>query len=165
MQQSISQMQQQQIDWRRSRTLELASQGYTEREIASRLQVNCATTHRDLAFLRKQAQQNLEHHIHQVIPEMYQRGITGMQLNLKRALEIGESSSDPKVKLDSIRIANDCHRFIMDLCTNASVVNDALKFVTHQQEQIDTLVKIDERINQQQAAREEEEEATTNGVF
>jgi hypothetical protein len=154
---------QQQLEWRRGKVLELASQGYSQREIAGKLSLDVSAVNRDIFFLRRQAQQNLEHHIHQVIPDMYQRGITGMQQNLKRALEIGETSSDPKVKLESIRIANDCHRFIMDLCTNASVVNDALKFVTHQQEQIDTLKKIDERINQQQAA--EEEEATTNGVF
>jgi 7-keto-8-aminopelargonate synthetase-like enzyme len=158
-----TEVRQQELDWRRSQVLELSSKGYTVREIAAKLQVDKSAVGRDMLYLRKQAQQNLEHHIHQVIPEMYQRGITGMQQNLKRALEIGEASSDPKVKLESIRIANDCHRFIMDLCTNASVVNDALKFVTHQKEQIDTLQKLDERINQQQAA--EEEEATTNGVF
>jgi hypothetical protein len=50
----------------------------------------------------------------------------------------------------------------MDLCTNAGIVNEALKFVTQKQEQISMLQKIDERI---EAMEEEGEEITTNGVF
>jgi len=40
-----------------------------------------------------------------------------------------------------------------------------LKFVQQKTEQLDTLRKIDKRINSQQQAAEEEEEAMTNGVF
>jgi hypothetical protein len=48
----------------------------------------------------------------------------------------------------------------MDLCTNAGIVSDALKFVERKNKQLDTLKKIDERIEE-----EMEEERTTNGVF
>ena len=47
----------------------------------------------------------------------------------------------------------------MELVTNGSVITDAIKHVTQIQEQIDTLHKLDERI---EAA---EETTTTNGVF
>jgi hypothetical protein len=50
----------------------------------------------------------------------------------------------------------------MDLCTNAGIVSDALKFVTQSQQKIDTLQKLDERI---EAIEEEGAETTTNGVF
>jgi hypothetical protein len=86
-----------------------------------------------------------------------------MKRNLKQTLEIAENTSDPKIKLEARRIANDCYRYIMDLCTNAGIVNEALKFVTQKQQQIDTLKKIDERINNE--AVEEETTETTNGVF
>jgi len=85
-----------------------------------------------------------------------------MKQNLKHVLEIGETASDPKIKLEARRIANDCYRYIMDLCTNAGIVSDALKFVTQSQQKIDTLQKLDERI---EAIEEEEAETTTNGVF
>jgi hypothetical protein len=49
----------------------------------------------------------------------------------------------------------------MDLSTNAGIISDAVKFVTKKQEQIDTLHKLDEKID----AIEEERTATTNGVF
>jgi hypothetical protein len=88
--------------------------------------------------------------------------MVGMKQNLKHVLEIGETASDPKIKLEARRIANDCYRYIMDLCTNAGIVSDALKFVTQSQQKIDTLQKLDERI---EAIEEEEAETTTNGVF
>jgi DNA-binding NarL/FixJ family response regulator len=53
----------QQLDWRRSKVLELSSQGYSEREIAEVLKVNDTAVHRDLVYLRQQAQENLQHHI------------------------------------------------------------------------------------------------------
>jgi hypothetical protein len=152
----------QQLDWRRGKVLELSSQGYSEREIAEVLKVNDTAVHRDL-YLRQQAQENLQHHIHEVVPEEYQKCMVGMKRNLKQTLEIAEATSDPKIKLEARRIANDCYRYIMDLCTNAGIVNEALKFVTQKQEQINTLQKIDERINEE--AVDKEEETTTNGVF
>jgi hypothetical protein len=85
--------------------------------------------------------------------------MVGMKRNLKQTLEIAETAADSKTKLQARAIANDCYRYIMDLCTNAGIVSDALKFVTQKKEQIDTLQKIDGRIE------EIEEEKTTNGVF
>jgi IS30 family transposase len=151
------------IEWRRAQVLELNAGGYTVREIAQRLQVGHSTVDNDLLYLRKQAQDNLQKHIHEVVPEEYQKCMVGMKRNLKQTLEIAENTSDPKIKLEARRIANDCYRYIMDLCTNAGIVNEALKFVTQKQQQIDTLKKIDERINNE--AVEEETTETTNGVF
>jgi hypothetical protein len=54
-------------DWRRAMVLELDSQGYTHREIVAKLQISKGTVSNDLAYLRKQAQDNLQHHIHEVI--------------------------------------------------------------------------------------------------
>jgi hypothetical protein len=42
-----------------------------------------------------------------------------MKRNLKQTLEIAETTTDPKIKLEARLIANDCYRSIMDLFTNA----------------------------------------------
>ena len=155
-----SEVKQQQLDWRRSRVLELASEGYSQREIAQKLQVDLAAVNRDIQFLRQQAQDNLQKHIHEVVPEEYQKCMVGMKRNLKQVLETAESSSDPKIKLEARRIANDCYRYIMDLCTNAGIVSDASKYVTYKKEQIDTLKKLDERIQASKEASEENEQTS-----
>ena len=51
MKQMTSEMKQQQLEWRRAQVLELASEGYTQREIASKLQVDLAAVNRDIQFL------------------------------------------------------------------------------------------------------------------
>jgi len=62
-----------QISWRRARVLELDSQGYSQNEIAVKLQIAKGTVNSDLSYLRKQAQENLQKHIHEVVPEEYQK--------------------------------------------------------------------------------------------
>jgi IS30 family transposase len=157
-----SEVKQQQLDWRRAQVLDLASQGYNQREISAKLQLDPAAVNRDMMFLRRQAQENLQKHIHEVVPEEYQKCMVGMKRNLKQTLEIRDSvASDPKTKLQAAAIANDCYRYIMDLCTNAGIVSDALKFVERKKEQLDTLQMIDERIEE----IEEEEEKSTKGIF
>ena len=51
----------------------------------------------------------------------------------------------------------------MDLTTNGAVITDAMKYVTQKTEQVNTLQKLDEKI--EGIVKEEREEATTNGVF
>jgi hypothetical protein len=115
-----------------------------------------------MGHLRQQAQESLQKHIYEVVPEEYQKCMVGMRHNRKHVLEIGEAASDPKINLESRRIANDCYQYIMDLCTDARVISDALKFVTQSQQEIDTLPRLEEGIQQQQEPAEEE---TTSGVF
>jgi hypothetical protein len=84
--------------------LDLDSQGYTHREIVAKLQIAKGTVSNDLTYLRKQAQENLHHHIHEVAPEYYQKCLWGMKRNLKQTLEIAETASDPRIKLEARRI-------------------------------------------------------------
>jgi IS30 family transposase len=158
MQQMTTELQQQ-IEWRKSQVLELSSRGYTEREIATTLQVHCTTVHRDLVYLRKQAHENLQHHIHQTIPEEYQKGMVGLRQNLKHVLEIAETSSDPRVKLEARRIANDCYRFIMDLVTNSSIIADSIKYV---QGKMDHLNAAEKKLLQDIKDKGEKEEDAEN---
>jgi hypothetical protein len=125
-----------QIEWRRSRVLELSSEGYTQREIASKLQIGKGTVTNDLLYLKKQAQENLQKHIHEVVPEEYQKCMVGMKHNLKHILEIAETATDPKIKLQAPATANDCYKYIMDLATNGVVITDAVKLVQTNKEKL-----------------------------
>jgi Trp operon repressor len=73
-----------QLQRHRSITLELDSQDYSQMEIAAKLQVSGSTISRNMNHLRQQ-DKNLEHHIHEVLPEQYQRCMVGMQHNLKKS--------------------------------------------------------------------------------
>jgi transposase len=49
-----TQMEYQQIEWRRAKVMELSSQGRSQREIADIIHVVIGTVNRDLAYLNKQ---------------------------------------------------------------------------------------------------------------
>jgi len=91
-----------------------------------------------------------------------------MKRNLKQTLEIAESTSDPKTKLQARAIANDCYKYIMDLTTNGVVITDAIKYVNAKMDHLDTAEK---KLLQDVKEDTEAEETTnittttTNGVF
>ena len=145
-----------QIEWRRARVLELDSQGYNQNEIAVKLQIAKGTVNSDLASLRKQSQQNLQKHIHEVVPEEYQKCMVGMKRNLKQTLEIAETAADPKIKLQARAIANDCYKYIMDLTTNGVVITDAIKYVHGKMDHLNKTEKHFCRISKKRNTRQTE---------
>ncbi|MFL6326446.1 MAG: Trp family transcriptional regulator [Nitrososphaeraceae archaeon] len=55
-----SEMEQQQVEWRRDKVQELCSKGYSQREISNMLQVGLATVNRDISYLRNQSKTNIK---------------------------------------------------------------------------------------------------------
>jgi hypothetical protein len=148
-----SKMQQQQIEWRRVKVLELSSQGYSQIEIAKNLHVDKSVVSRDMSFLRQQAQDNLKLHIQDKLPEEYQNCMTGINQVLKICWEIVNKSRnvnndngnqtvtmiDNKTVLQALALINDCNKYKMDLTTNGVVITDALKFVQTNKEKLTTM--------------------------
>jgi hypothetical protein len=119
----------QQLEWRRGRIAELSAQGRTEREIATILRVGKTTVNRDLAYLNKQAQENLQNHIHETIPQEYQKAMTGINQVLRMCWGIVSKTEDEKTKLQALSLINDCNKYKIDLSTNGVVITDAIKYV------------------------------------
>jgi hypothetical protein len=103
--------------------------------------------------------------------------MTGMKRNLKEILEIAQSTSDPKTKLQARAIAVDCYKYIMEMTTDGIIVTDAIKFVQTNKEKL-AMSKESEGSNEpdydedrDQLEEEQEEESAepkeepTNQVF
>jgi DNA-binding NarL/FixJ family response regulator len=91
---------QDQIEWRRSQVLELDAQGQNIMEIAKILHISHGTVDNDLLYLRKQAQENLQKHIQERIPEEYQKAVVGINKVLKTCWNIiNKDTTDDKTKL------------------------------------------------------------------
>ncbi|HEU4448026.1 MAG TPA: hypothetical protein VFR94_25370 [Nitrososphaeraceae archaeon] len=126
---------QQHLEWRRSRVLELLSQGRTEREISQILKVGTGTVHRDVEYLNKQAQDNLKIHVQERLPEQYQKCMNGLNQVLKMAWNIVVLDSvNHGSRLQALPLINDCYKYLMDLTTNGVVITDAIKFVQTKKE-------------------------------
>ena len=74
------------LEWRRSKVIELNSQGYSQPETAKILQVSLGTVNRDLSIIRQQSRKNLEMHIQKTLPDEYHRCLTGLNQALKDML-------------------------------------------------------------------------------
>ena len=131
------------------------------------------TVHRDLAFLRKQAQENLRTHIQESLPEQYQKCINGLNQVLKIGWNIVNSdSSSPANRLQGLALINDSYKYLMDLTTNGVVVTDAIKYVQGQMDHLNKSekallqdIKQKEDKTEQLQEKDVEQQKTTNGIF
>jgi DeoR/GlpR family transcriptional regulator of sugar metabolism len=72
-------MQQQIIEWRRTKVMELLSKGESNQsEIARVLQVDKSIICRDIAYLRQQSKENIKRYIDERLPEEYEKCLVGL---------------------------------------------------------------------------------------
>jgi hypothetical protein len=150
-----SSMQQQQVEWRRAKVLELMSRGETNQsEIARILQVDRSIVCRDIAYLRQQAKENITRYVDERLPEEYEKCLVGLNSILKEAWIM--SQTDDSVKGDKIKalsLAKECYAMKLELLTNATVVDDAIRFVasrrvpTTEKANSDGRVTVDEEVS------------------
>ena len=160
-----TQVERQSLEWRRSKVVELNSQGYSQPETAKILQVSLGTVNRDLSIIRQQSRKNLQMHIEKTLPDEYHRCLTGLNQVLKTCWYIvNKPGTDDKTKLQATAIINDSYKYVMDLVTNGSVITDAIKHVTQLQNNVNIINKCDKSL-ESLGTSEPEEEVTTNGVF
>ena len=118
------------IDWRRNKVQELSSQGHSQREIAQILQVSSGTVNRDLSYLRQQAKHNIRRYIDERLPEEYEKCLVGLTAILREAWSTSRQAEDRREKIQALSLAKECYSMKLDLLTNATVVDDAIRFVS-----------------------------------
>jgi hypothetical protein len=124
------QNQQAQVQWRRDKVQELCSKGYSQREISQTLQVGLATVNRDISYLRQQAKHNIKKYIDERLPEEYEKCLVGLTAITKEAWNTAQDTEDKREKIPALSLAKDCYSTKLDLLTNATVVEDAIRFVS-----------------------------------
>jgi len=65
------------LEWRRSKVSELASQWYSQQDIARILKISQSTINRDISYLRQQLKENLKKYIDERLPEGYEKCLVG----------------------------------------------------------------------------------------
>jgi hypothetical protein len=145
------------LEWRRSKVLELASQGYNQSEISRTLQISQPTINRDTTFLRQQAKQNIKKYIDERLPEEYEKCLVGLNAITKETWNTANNTEDKREKIQALSLAKECYSMKLDLLTNAIVVDDAIRFVSDR-----TKEKLKSSISKSNEGREI---ATTNQIF
>jgi hypothetical protein len=127
------QNQEQQVQWRRDKVQDLCSKGYTQREISQILQVGLATVNRDVSYLRNEAKHNIKRYIDERLPDEYEKCLVGLNAITREAWNTAQSTEDKREKIQALPLAKDCYSMKLELLTNATVVDDAIRFVLSQQ--------------------------------
>jgi predicted transcriptional regulator len=118
------------VQWRRDKVQELCSKGYSQREISQVLQVGLATVNRDISYLRNQAKTNIKKYIDERLPEEYEKCLVGLNAITREAWNTVQQTDDKREKIQALSLAKECYSMKLDLLTNATVVDDAIRFVS-----------------------------------
>src|ERR671938_1646122 len=118
-----------QVEWRRTKVLELLSKGDSQSDIAKTLQVDLSVISRDVYFLRQQAKHNIKRYIDERLPEEYEKCLVGLNMIKKEAWTLAQNTEDKREKIQALLLAKECYSMKLDLLTNATVVNDAIRFL------------------------------------
>jgi predicted transcriptional regulator len=118
------------VEWRRSKVSELSSQGYNQSEISRILQISQSTINRDITHLRQQAKSDIKRYIDERLPEEYEKCLVGLTAITKEAWNTAHDPEYKREKIQALSLAKDCYSMKLDLLTNATVVDDAIRFVS-----------------------------------
>jgi hypothetical protein len=94
------------------------------------LQVSIGTVNRDLSYVRQQAKHNIRRYIDERLPEEYEKCLVGLTAILREAWSTSQQAEDRREKIQALSLAKECYSMKLDLLTNATVVDDAIRFVT-----------------------------------
>jgi hypothetical protein len=118
------------VEWQRSKVQELASQGYNQSEISRMLQISQLTINRDITYLRQQAKHNIKRYIDERLPEEYEKCLVGLNAITKEAWSTAQQTEDKREKIQALSLAKECYFMKLELLANATVVDDAIRFVS-----------------------------------
>jgi DNA-binding MarR family transcriptional regulator len=100
--QQMSTKMQQQVEWRRTKVMELLSKGEgNQSEIARILQVDKSIISRDIAYLRQQSKTNIKRYIDERLPEEYEKCLVGLTAITKEAWNTAANTEDKREKMQA----------------------------------------------------------------
>jgi hypothetical protein len=123
-----------QLEWRRSKVVELRSRGLSYVEIAQQLQVSRASIGSDVQYLREQAKGTIKEYVTAHLPEQYQVCLCALDTILKHAFEILEKSDDNREKLQAMELFKDTHLVKLELLSNSTTIDSALNYIRNKQQ-------------------------------
>ena len=119
-----------QVEWRRRQVFELSSKGLSQVEIARKLQIHESTISRDSSYLREQSKLNIRKYIDEKLPEEYEKCLVGLTAIQRETWSAAEKIQDTREKIQALSLAKDCYGMKLELLTNATVVDDAMRFAS-----------------------------------
>jgi hypothetical protein len=136
--------------WRMEQVLKYASLGYNQAEIAEVLHISQPWVSRTITAITKAAQEDIKHHIEEVLPYERWKALMLFENVKKRAIDISNKESiGERDRIAALALAKDATKEIMALHTQGEHVKTALNVAAGLQDKLNNL---------QKKKKEEEEE-------
>ncbi|MFL6367686.1 MAG: hypothetical protein ACJ72T_03950 [Nitrososphaeraceae archaeon] len=100
----------------------------------------------------QQSKTNIRKYIDYLLPEEYEKCLVGLNAITKEAWNTAQSTEDKREKIHALSLAKECYSMKLDLLTNATVVDDAIRFVS--QKSIDQALSMDSSNKDDKESRE-----------
>jgi hypothetical protein len=116
---------------------------------------------------KQQAKENIKKYIDERLTEEYEKCLVGLNAITKEAWNTAHDPEYKREKIQALSLAKECYSMKLDLLTNATVVDDAIRFVTQKsKDNINSTTTNNESKEPDYDEDEEQaEEITTNNVF
>src|ERR1051325_2645600 len=69
-------------------------------------------------------------YIDERLPEEYEKCLVGLTAITREAWNTAQNTEDKREKIQALSLAKECYSMKLDLLTNATVVDDAIRFVS-----------------------------------
>ena len=117
----------QSLRWRRDKVKESTIEGYTQREVSTELLVALAQVNKDLKYMRQEAKHNIKHYMDEYLPAEFQHCLDALNMIVKEMWNM--ETEDNRELMQSRTLIKECCAMRIDLLSNATVVDRAVKFV------------------------------------
>ena len=117
----------QSLRWRCDKVKELTIEGYTQREVSTELLVALAQVNKDLKYMRQEAKHNIKHYMDEYLPAEFQHCLDALNMIVKEMWNM--ETEDNRELMQSRTLIKECCAMRIDLLSNATVVDRAVKFV------------------------------------
>lgn len=148
---------QQQMEWRRTKVLDLLAKGYTQQEIADELQFDKSTISKDVKFLREESKERIRTHLEERLPLEYETCLRTLMDTRRRAYAIADKDNlDEKTKLEATKIINDSTMKYMDILTHNETIKTVMNWNNKVNKQLEstTADSIKDKANNEETSNE-----------
>ena len=100
------------------------------------MQISISTISRDLSSIREEAKNHVRKYIDERLPEEYEKCLVGLTAILREAWNTSQQTEDNREKIQALSLAKECYSMKLDLLTNATVIDDAIRFTKEIQDKL-----------------------------
>jgi hypothetical protein len=128
------------IDIRRQKVLEYASQGLSQHEIGTKLNVSQSLVSLDLQYLKCQAAAAVNEYCTETIPFEFNKALTGLSIVVKDSFKISNDNTvDTRDKLAALGLVISAYEKRMELLTNSTLIDKVAESVFGMQQKVQNI--------------------------